>query len=400
MANELIDTSDAALALRWLARTRRSVLVVQVVIMLVAEAETDLHLHSVALFVALTVLGAIDIFEAAWIRLHEPGSRLVYLHGAIDLVGLTVILALSGGPANPLMSAYLVYVALIAVVLPPQRAWIVVGAAMFLQGLVVVELGRLHGNPAEALTPQHLLSHIVAFDFAAIAIAWVIGQLSASVRARDAEELSGQRRRAATDRLAALGTLTAGVAHELGTPLGTIQLLVEEQAPGPARTALISQVDRCRSILERLRANDDQGDATCVPDPSGWVSEWRRAAPDVQVEVIEERGLPRVSGAEANWRGAVWVALDNARRAGARQIHVSARVVGDLVELVVRDDGVGIDSTVIGHTGEPFRTGWAGTGLGLFVAHSFAQSVGGDVVLSAGVDRGALTTIHMPRRSA
>src|SRR5262245_37712437 len=120
---------DSALALRWLHRARRGALVVQGVVMGLAEVGTGLHLHSPMLVLLLVAWAAIDRLQT----LLHPSEQLVVVHAALDLCMLTAILALSGGPSNPLVSAYLVYLALLAIVLPPGWAWVSVGAAVGLQ---------------------------------------------------------------------------------------------------------------------------------------------------------------------------------------------------------------------------------------------------------------------------
>ncbi len=392
--------ADPELALRWLTRARRGALAIQLLLMLVAEAGTDIHVHSPELLTILSGLILVDVGQAVWVRRHGQPPWLALAHGAVDLCALTGILLLSGGIQNPLMAAYLVYLALLALVLPARGAWTVAIGAMVLQAIAVLNPGHVDGLVPEALTPVHVVGHVLTFDLAAIAVTWVVNQLSTTLRERDTREREAQRRRAVTERLAALGTLAAGVAHELGTPLGTIQLLAEEagEAPSPEQmAALLTEVARCRSILDRLRGADGGGAADCVPDVDGWVLEWARAAPEVAVR--REGGVAggRIAGSEASWRGAVWVMLDNARRAGAREVVVETHDGEGWIELYISDDGRGLSAEEAARSGEPFRTGWGGTGLGLFVARSFAQSVGGEVALAPGPAGGARVTVQMPR---
>jgi signal transduction histidine kinase len=64
-------------------------------------------------------------------------------------------------------------------------------------------------------------------------------------------------------------------------------------------------------------------------------------------------------------------------------VRVALEVGGDRVEVAIDDDGRGVGPEDAPRAGEPFRSSWGGTGLGLFVARSFAQSAGGDVTLEA-----------------
>jgi two-component system sensor histidine kinase RegB len=393
--------TEPALALRWLQHARRGILGVQILVIGLAEVGTDLHLHSTALVALILGLAAVEVVESLWGRGRLVPAWAVFAHAAVDLVALTGILALSGGPRNPLVSAYLVYIALLGVVLSARPAWAATAATVAMHTLVVLHPGHLPGLEDEPLPAGHLVGHLVAFDLAAVAITWFVTRVSAALRDREASAREEQRQRATTDRLAALGTLAAGVAHELGTPLATIQLLAEEVAHAPDGAdvrELLLQVERCRSILERLRSQEGAGPADCLPDLEAWTAEWSRAAPDV---IVSLHGPPpaRVAGAEGSWRGAVWTALDNARRAGARHVRIEVASEPDFDELRIDDDGAGLDPEQATRVGEPFRTTWGGTGLGLFVARSFAQSVRGDVVLEPGPIAGARVRIRMPRAS-
>lgn len=389
--------TEPALALNGLQHARRGILAVQLAVTALAELGTDLHLHSSALVALMVGLAAIEVVETAWNRGRRVPQWMVGAHAAVDLAALTGILALSGGVRNPLMSAYLVYLALVAVLLPARQAWVATVATIALQTLIVLHPGHLPGFELEALPPGHLVGHIIAFDLAAVAITWSVTGVSAALREREATEREAHERRAITDRLAALGTLASGVAHELGTPLATIQLLAEgfAQQDGDQQEILI-QLDRCRSILDRLRSQDAPGASACRIDVASWTAEWSRAAPELAMAVAPSEPM-RVVGTEECWRGAVWVALDNARRAGARHVNISVVHDSAFSEIRIDDDGAGLDAEHASRAGEPFRTTWGGTGLGLFVARNFAQSVRGEVLLEAGEVRGARLRIRMPR---
>lgn len=398
-------STDPVLALRWLTRARRGVLSTQILLMLLAEAGTELHLHAPSLLAVVAGWALIDVLQSLLLSKLTPPSWTVAAHAAVDLGALTGILLLAGGPHNPLLYAYQVYLALLAMVLPERQAWTAAGFAVLLQACAVFFSVPVPGLAPEQSTFDHLIGHAVSFDLSAVAITWVVSHLSASLREREAAEIEAQRRRSITERLAALGTLAAGVAHELGTPLGAIQLLASEASAGlPAEDpnretlkVLQEQVVRCGSLLERLRGRDEPSEGDCAPLVERWVAEWRLATPDVRLDLAGQAEGERVLGAEESWRRALWVALDNARKAGAAHVSVFVEDQAEAVEIRVEDDGAGLDEAAAERAGEPFRTGWGGTGLGLFVSRSYATSVGGELSLESLGARGARTRIRMPK---
>jgi two-component system sensor histidine kinase RegB len=400
------DLVDPALSARWLAHARRASLAAQVALMVFAEA-TELHLHSPPLLALVSGWALVDLCGALWARRRSMTRALVVLGAATDLVMLTAILLLSGGQHSPLLFGYLAYVALLAMVLSAPQAWAFSAFAMVLQALVVLHPVEMPGLPSEPESMAHLFGHIITFDLSAAAITWVVTRLSAALREQSERERELQRRREVTDRLAALGTLAAGVAHELGTPLGAIQLLAEQarrrDGADPALGKLLEQVARCRSMLDRLRGRDVPSGSSSQLELQRWAEEWRRAAPEVELvfpgPALEPSPAPRVVGPEESWRTALWVALDNARRASARRVVVTQEDRGDAIGVAIEDDGSGLDEQSARRAGEPFWTGWGGTGLGLFVSRSFAQSVGGDVLVEPLGARGARTLLLIPKVS-
>ena len=396
-----LSTADPSLALRWLAQARRGLVAAQALLLALAVFGSPVRAPYASLVALLAAIVVADAVESVRLARRSPTTTTVHLHIAFDLAALTAILLLTGGAENPLQAFYLVDVALVAIVLPTRGAWLTTGAAMLLQAgavLIAPDLPGLDEVPHEHIS--HLLGHVLAFDISAVAVTAFVGRLSMALRVSEAD-------RARNEKLAALGTLAAGTAHALATPIGAIELLAEEAAldvpagaPGHQSLATLrGEVRRCRLILDRMLAGDEGADGE-TPAIAGrvreWVEDWRSAqGDDVRIEVaIADTGLT-VRGGEDGWRDALWTVLDNARTAGEP---LSVHMVSpgpSLLHLVVEDAGPPVSSEELARAGQPFFSGWRarkGTGLGLFVARTYARAAGGDLVLT-GQETGVRATL-------
>jgi two-component system sensor histidine kinase RegB len=202
------------LALRW-------VVILVLVSSLPATTELlELHVHVPVIVATLAVLVAVNLGHRRLARALPAALRrhALFLNVAIDLVAITVFLAASGGAANPFSSILLVYVALGAALLPAR-------AAFALAGLAALSFGALFLTPAESACCQepvapafsnHLYGMWVAFILGACLVAFFVSRVRHAIEARDRElaELTARAERA--DKFAAVGTLAAGTAHELG----------------------------------------------------------------------------------------------------------------------------------------------------------------------------------------
>jgi two-component system NtrC family sensor kinase len=235
-----------------------------------------------------------------------------------------------------------------------------------------------------------------------------------------AELTSTQEQLIRSARLAAVGRLSAGVAHEIGNPLAAIRGLLDLMQTGdlnPEETKeFVGRIQReserihhtIRDLLDFSR-NDlaHEGRVESSADISEVVSDTVKLIDrqtrfhDIELALALDDGLPRVRGDHERLRQLLLNLLFNAADAlgGKGRIEVRASNGSGVVQLIVEDDGPGIDRDILAQVFDPFVTTKAagqGTGLGLAVCHTIVEQLGGSIEAENREEGGAAFEVRLP----
>jgi two-component system NtrC family sensor kinase len=224
-------------------------------------------------------------------------------------------------------------------------------------------------------------------------------------------------------RLAAVGRLSAGVAHEIGNPLAAIRGLLDLMQMGGLESEeereFVGRIQReterihhtIRDLLDfsrnepsqegRVESSADIGEV--VSDTVKLIDRQTRFR-DIDLVLRVDEDLPRIRGDHERLRQLLLNLLFNAADAlgGEGRIEVRASHGDGIVKLMVEDDGSGIDERILDQVFEPFVTTKAagqGTGLGLAVCHTIVERLGGAIAAGNRAEGGAMFEVRLPTAS-
>jgi two-component system sensor histidine kinase RegB len=238
------------------------------------------------------------------------------------------------------------------------------------------------------------------------------------VERRDRAIAAMRERHARHAHMIGLATLAAGAAHELSTPLGTIAVAareLERSLDEPAGAAghaedirlIRAEIDRCRRVLDDMagRTGEAVGEAPAARQLAALLrdaiarltsDDLARVQLDVPEDLVVRWPPAAMSRALANL-------IQNGLQASGETdvVTVSAsNAPAEGVVLTIRDHGRGMSAGVLSRAGEPFFTTKperGGMGLGLFVARSTIEQLGGTIRLTSAEDRGTTVECALAR---
>jgi two-component system sensor histidine kinase RegB len=414
----LVDTAGPSGALRLLFSLRIVAIAAQIGAIALATyvLAGPLPLRELGLAIgALALWNALSYRSVHAARVVHDGE--VVLHLAVDIVALTAVLYFTGGATNPFVSLYLVPISLAATSLPTRYAWLTVaicGAGYSFLWWDSVALPPVHTRFGSEFD-LHLAGMWVNFVIAAVLIVLFVGRMAWQVRQRD-RELAAMRENALRDQqVIELGTLAAGTAHELNTPLSTLAILASEldetTTDATQKQQLRAMLEEIRVINERLNriaggVNAERSAGARHVELGAFLEEllahWAAAHPEIELRVASDAGRDRLAVvAEATIEQAIRNVLDNAAHAtlanGGRRIDVTIRISGTLLELAVTDQGAGLDPAIRDDVGiKAVTTKEHGLGIGMLLSRAALQRFGGRLDLKEAPRGGVEAHIELP----
>jgi len=397
--------------LRWIA------VVGQISTIATASLLLGVHLPVADMLRVLACLIGFNIFShLRWHEQRTVDNSQLFLALLVDVFSLTAQLYLSGGMTNPFVFLYMLQVILAAVLLQPWSSWTIVA----ITGLCVVVLAlcakplSLPIDSGEGMASLYVEGIFISFIVNAALLVVFISRITRNVRTGDAALADLRQRAAEEEHIVRMGLLASGAAHELGTPLATLAVILgdwkrmPEFRNNPELLAELGemqvQLKRCKSIVSGilLSAGEARGESSVKTTIKVFlddlVAEWRatRTLPAFEYDNRIEQDTAVVS--DSTLKQMIANVLDNALEASPHWLRLAASVQGEDLVLEVTDDGPGFAPGMLDQFGKPYQStkGQPGRGLGLFLVVNVARTLGGSVAASNRPAGGAAVRLSLP----
>ena len=401
--------------LRWIA------VFGQITTIIVVIFGFDIHLPLPQMLEVLACLIAFNI--GSHLRWHERPfvtNRELFLALLVDVATLTAQLYLSGGATNPFAFLYLLQIIISAVLLAAWSTWtIVIITSLCFAGLsqffVPLSLPPDSGDGVFSLYVEGML---ICFILIAALLAIFITRISSIRRAGDAQLAALRQRAAEEDHIVRMGLLASGAAHELGTPLATLSVILGDWRRMPEFSRNLElleeigemqiQLQRCKTIVSGvlLSAGEARGESSVKTTLNTFLGdiaeEFRSTRPIVAFDYDNHIAQDMPVAFDSALKQMICNVLDNALEASPRWLRLTAMREGDVLSLIVDDTGPGFVPGMLDQLGKPYQStkGKTGGGLGLFFVVNVARKLGGAVTAhnreEDGIIAGATVSLTLP----
>lgn len=396
---------------------RNIAIVVQCLTFAIVYWTIDIVIPWAQMITVVVVLALLNLLT--WLRLHKkwPISHLeFFVQLLIDVFALSALLYFSGGSTNPFISLYLLPLTIAAATLPWRYTWIMAVITIACYTLLLfnyVPLPHDHSNHLLEFA-LHVSGMWLAFVLSTVIIAWFVVKMSASIRERDKDLAEAREHALRNEQIIALGTLAAGAAHELGTPLSTMAVVTGELQQEYTQDTefqnnvriLRDQIAHCKQTLTQLLAKagqnrTEQGSELPVDEFLRQIlDKWKLIRPSVKFtyQATGSQPIPKIMDNQLLSQSLLNL-LNNAADASSELVAIRSDWDDSVLNLEIIDDGKGLSAEALQRAGEAFFSSKApgqGFGIGLFLANANIERFGGSVRLFNLENGGACTQVVLP----
>lgn len=411
--------ADHAQHLNYWVMIRTLVLILLGIAAVVCLWDGAVSLPFTEILIALVILTGVNLLTFSRLRQALPVTELeFFIQLLIDLICLSAVFYFSGGANNPFVSYFLVPVCISAATLGSSFTLIITGLSITSYSLLL-----FFHVPLPALAPDHHQHHTnsinlhvlgmwLNFFISACLITYFVVKMARDLRAQEAQLNRWREDQLRDEQVMAVATLAAGTAHELGTPLSTMKVLISELREEHAANSnlqqdlalLQAQVNQCATTLRDLVNKAElakEGKTAAEPVRSycdSLIDRWKILRPEVNANIDFSANNPAISAVfSPTIAQAILNLLNNAADASVEDIRINIEWNLETMQWTIEDNGPGIAEDISAHLGKSFiSTKNKGLGIGLLLTQATINRHSGTVSLHKRNPQGTLTRMQLP----
>ncbi len=372
------DNMLQLIQLRWFA------VVGQVLSIVIAALIIGIELPFPGMISVLVCLIAFNLScQLRWHEEREVSERTLLFSLLVDVSSLTAQLYLSGGISNPFVFLYLLQVILAVLLCRTRSAWTVATiTAICIVGLAIrYEPLKLPPEWTEHFPQLYAAGLIIAFALDAFLLVFFMTRIARNQRIGDAQIALMRQEASEREQVMRIGLLASGAAHELGTPLATMSVILGDWKHDPLITdnedlaqeldELQTQLQRCKQIVTGilLSAGEARGVQSRNVDLKSFVEEllqqWQSRRAPQHVKVLIDPSINVRIAADDVLRQMLSNVLDNAFEASPGYVEFEMQVSLEDILFSVRDTGPGFSEEILRNAGRPYNSSKGKNGGGL-----------------------------------
>jgi two-component system sensor histidine kinase RegB len=411
--NGIVGRKNAShlIQLRWIAVVGQITTIAVVNLIFHIAIPTPVMLGIAIFLIAFNIASELRWHESVTISNGE-----LFLALLVDVATLTAQLYLSGGTQNPFAFLYLLQVIISAILLDAWSTWsIIVITSACLAGLSMFSVPLELPHEKNGFSSLYVQGMVICFVLNAALLTIFITRISRNLRAGEAQLAALRQHAAEEDHIVRMGLLASGAAHELGTPLATLSVILGDwqrmkefssnREVQQEMHEMQTQLNRCKSIISGilLSAGEVRSDSSAKTTINTFLNdltnEWRNNRTLVSFEFDNRIVQDMPIAFDTSLKQMIFNVLDNALEASPHWLRLEAALTSDQFELVVTDAGPGFTPAMLTQFGKPYQSskGRPGRGLGLFFVVNVARKLGGTVTAAnRNKDSGAIVRFALP----
>ena len=432
--------------LKWLFILRNLMILGECFLVVLFVYILDISIPEQQLWLVIVAIIAFNAYTSMRLQTDDPVTELeVFSQICIDVFSIAALLYLTGGASNPITWVFLLPLIITSIMLPQSYAWYMVLLTTSMYSILIafnvplpdiephmpdtnalhrsVEMSdseylkQMHNIGDKHYYNLHMFGMWFGFVFSAGLVAFFVAELARMLKLRERSLAEAREKALRDERVVALGTLAASAAHDMGTPLGTIAIVVHELMQDyPTKHfpdfnekmgILQNQVIRCKEALSLMSASAgemraESGTVMLVSDYiDNVLAQWRSHKPTAKLKIVI---TPKINAnaeiiAERTLTHTLINILNNAVEATDpnKGVEFHAEWSINKLSVKIRDFGPGFPVELIEYAGEqPVISKNKGLGVGLFLAYSTISRLQGKIIINNLETGGASVEITLP----